>query len=259
MKVFDAYASYYDLLYRDKDYEAEAGYVANLISRFAEQAQELLELGCGTGTHACLLAGKGYRVHGIDQSETMLQKAEERKKNFIAQDKISFEQGDARSYAGLKKYDAVISLFHVMSYMQTDADLQNAFATAQKNLKPGGLFIFDCWHGPAVLHDKPVVRRKNFSDDHTDIVRISTPQMMPDINTVNVHFDVSVIDKKSGVQAKLEEDHRMRYLFPEEISKLAKDTQMEMILEEEWLSGKKPGTDTWNVCYVIKKNTGANE
>lgn len=254
MKVFDAYALYYDLLYKDKNYEAEAGYVAKLIERFSARAKQILELGCGTGTHACLLAGKGYTVHGIDQSETMLQKAGERKKNFAAPDKISFEKGDVRNYSGNNKYDVVISLFHVMSYMQTDADLQNAFRTAEKNLRPGGLFIFDCWHGPAVLHNRPVVRKKNFTNERTDIIRVSTPQMMPDINTVNVHFDVSVTDKKSGERAKLEEDHRMRYLFAEEISKLAAETQMEVILEEEWLTGKKPGADTWNVCYVIKKN-----
>lgn len=31
MKVFDAYSSYYNLLYKDKDYQAEADYIASLL------------------------------------------------------------------------------------------------------------------------------------------------------------------------------------------------------------------------------------
>jgi methylase of polypeptide subunit release factors len=66
MSVFGAYARYYDLLYRDKDYAAEAQYVHRLIQSHALGARSILELGCGTGAHAVLLAGEGYRIHGVD-------------------------------------------------------------------------------------------------------------------------------------------------------------------------------------------------
>ena len=51
-QVFDAYARYYDLLYCDKDYAAEAGYVANHIRKLLPHTTHILELGCGTGAHA---------------------------------------------------------------------------------------------------------------------------------------------------------------------------------------------------------------
>ncbi len=70
--VFDEYARYYDLLYRDKDYQAEADYVAGLIQRFNPKAQSILELGSGTGIHAALLAEKGFTVHGIERNAEML-------------------------------------------------------------------------------------------------------------------------------------------------------------------------------------------
>jgi predicted TPR repeat methyltransferase len=70
--VFDDYARYYNLLYRDKDYHAEADYVAGLIHRFNPTAQSILELGSGTGIHASLLAEKGFLVHGIERSAEML-------------------------------------------------------------------------------------------------------------------------------------------------------------------------------------------
>jgi ubiquinone/menaquinone biosynthesis C-methylase UbiE len=62
--VFADYARYYDLLYRDKDYAAEAEYVAGLIRKFHPAARSILELGSGTGIHASLPAEKGFTVHG---------------------------------------------------------------------------------------------------------------------------------------------------------------------------------------------------
>ena len=63
MTPFNAYGSYYDLLYRDKDYSAEADYIAKLLARYGESSgAELLEFGSGTGKHGRLLAERGYRV-----------------------------------------------------------------------------------------------------------------------------------------------------------------------------------------------------
>src|SRR5450432_1981030 len=72
MSVFGAYSRYYDLLYRDKDYAAEASYVRSLIGQHCPAATSILDLGCGTGRHALLLAEHGYRVTGVDGSPDML-------------------------------------------------------------------------------------------------------------------------------------------------------------------------------------------
>ena len=49
MSVFNEYARYYDLLYRDKDYVGEVEYVHRLLQAHAPGAQSLLNLGCGSG------------------------------------------------------------------------------------------------------------------------------------------------------------------------------------------------------------------
>ena len=78
-QVFDAYARYYDLLYGDKDYAGEAEYVAAHSRKQVPQAKRILELGCGTGSHAEHLVRMGYSVHGVDMSEAMLARAEARR------------------------------------------------------------------------------------------------------------------------------------------------------------------------------------
>ncbi|MEX2016820.1 MAG: hypothetical protein WD873_09250 [Candidatus Hydrogenedentales bacterium] len=60
MSNFQKYAAFYDLLYRDKDYAAEAAYVAGTIRSAVPGARSILELGSGTGRHGRLLAGLGF-------------------------------------------------------------------------------------------------------------------------------------------------------------------------------------------------------
>ena len=74
--VFADYARYYDLLYRDKDYEAETEYVAALICKFHPSARSILKLGSVTGIHVSLLAEKGFTVHGIERSPEIKKKGE---------------------------------------------------------------------------------------------------------------------------------------------------------------------------------------
>ena len=68
MPNFEKYSAFYDLLYRDKDYAAEADYVAERIRSVVPDARSILEFGSGTGRHGRLLAAMGFDVHGIERS-----------------------------------------------------------------------------------------------------------------------------------------------------------------------------------------------
>lgn len=121
--VFDEYARYYDLLYRDKDYQAEADYVAGLIQRFNPKAQSILELGSGTGIHAALLTEKGFTVHGIGSAELLARSLALTKKNMISgHDRLTFSQGDIRHIRLSRQFDTVISLFHVISHSVRESE-----------------------------------------------------------------------------------------------------------------------------------------
>lgn len=72
MTTFGNYSRYYNLLYKDKDYKGEAGFIYDLIQKYSPGAKSILDLGCGTGRHDLLLAEKGYAITGVDMSEEML-------------------------------------------------------------------------------------------------------------------------------------------------------------------------------------------
>jgi len=250
--VFAGYSRYYDLLYRDKDYSAEALYISELIRTHAPDAASIMEIGCGTGAHAAELAGMGYSVAGVDMSPGMLEAAETRCRDLSPdlQSKLSFTTGDARSVRLGQKFDAVISLFHVMSYQTSNADIAAAFETAETHLKPGGVFVFDCWYGPAVLRQWPAVTRKHLSDESTMIDRIAEPVIHPNTNVVDVNYTVTVTDRATGTTEELRETHHMRYLFSPEIEAALSVAGMTMIDSRAWMSEERPGFDSWGACFV---------
>jgi len=67
------YASVYDALYRNKDYEGEVDLIERILAEHgASGPRRLLDLGCGTGNHALPLARRGHTVLGVDRSASML-------------------------------------------------------------------------------------------------------------------------------------------------------------------------------------------
>lgn len=252
--VFDSYSRYYDLLYRDKDYAGEAAYLASHLRRHAPHAGGILELGCGTGAHAEHLARMGYAVHGVDQSESMLARAAARKSGLPAETaaRLSFGRGDVRTVRTGAIYDAVISLFHVMSYQTTNADLQAAFAAAAAHLRPGGLFLFDFWYGPAVLAHQPEVRVKRLADERIDVTRIAEPVMHANENVVDVNYTVFIDDKATGGAERVRETHRMRYLFLPELT-LLRGTVFEERATLAWMSANALSAQSWSGFQVLAR------
>lgn len=255
MSVFDRYARYYDLLYRDKDYCGEAEYLHRLIQSKVPGARTVLNLGCGSGRHDRILAGYGYQVTGVDLSRQMLQAAREAAAGNPA---LKYAEGDIRSVRLGERFDVVLSLFHVMSYQSSTDDLLAACATACAHLGPSGSFIFDCWHGPGVLTDPPVVRVKELEDPSIAVTRIAQPVMHPAENTVDVNYLVFVKDKESGAITEVRETHRMRYLFELEVRQLLESSGLELTLAQEWLTGAPLALSSWNALYCgCRKQEGA--
>jgi SAM-dependent methyltransferase len=246
MSVFRLYSRYYDLLYGDKDYLSEAKYIDNFIRHYHSGARTVLDLGCGTGRHAGELVKRGYQVHGVDFSEEMLEKA----KLVDGGGNLSFSQGDIRKIRLEKKFDVVTALFHVISYQTTNKDILSTFTTANEHLKDGGIFIFDCWYGPAVLTERPEVRVKRLKNEQTEITRIAEPVMHENENRVDVNYHIFVRDVETGAVEEIKETHSMRYLFLPEIEAFLYDTGFSAVETFDFLTFKKPGFHSWSIITI---------
>jgi SAM-dependent methyltransferase len=249
--TFEHYADYYDLLYHDKHYEAECDFLEQIFARYAQHPiRTILDLGCGTGGHALPLAKRGYLVTGVDLSEHMLERA--RQKAAEAGLNIRFHQGDIRTIKLDRTFDAVIAMFAVISYQTGNEDLGAAFRTARRHLEPGGLFVFDCWFGPAVLVQRPTDRYKIVEINGERIIRFAHPTLDIMRHTVQVDYKVLRL-KDDRVLDEVGESHVMRFLFPQEIQYYLQANGFKLLRFCPFMRLKETITECdWNASVVVE-------
>lgn len=161
--------------------------------------------------------------------------------------------GDVRKVRLNKFFDAVTSLFHVMSYQNTEEDALAEFETARLHLRPGGIFLFDFWYGPGVLSDPPEEREKIMEDSDFFVHRHARPVHRINENIVEVHYTIELAEKQTGIQRKLQETHVMRYWFMPELLYLVKLSGFRIVAEGIWLQESAPSKSTWNAWMAVRK------
>jgi ubiquinone/menaquinone biosynthesis C-methylase UbiE len=252
MRVFGKeYALAYDYLYQDKDYEKECDFIERVFKKLKGGVRTILDLGCGTGGHALILADRGYEVIGIDCSQEMLDIAIEkfRKKNLS----IEFIHGDITDIRLDRKFDAVISMFAVMSYQTTNSALAKVCRSAKEHLLSDGLFLFDCWNGSAVLTEKPTTRVKEVKINNKEkIVRFTEPLLNAINHVVETKFKVLKI-QDGNLVSETSESHVMRFLFPQEIKYFLEVAGFNKIKFCPFLELEKPLTEhDWNMTVIAE-------
>ena len=102
---------------------------------------DVLDLGCGDGRHSLELARRGYRVTGLDLSDSLLGRARRR----AAEEglDITFVQGDMRDPPGISAFDLVVNFFTSFGYFQEDGENARVLEAISRSLRPGGRFLMD--------------------------------------------------------------------------------------------------------------------
>ncbi len=119
----------------------------------------LLDLGCGTGQLALHFLQQGYRVTGLDLSESMLEQARAHTLPYIDNGQARFIQGDAAAFRMTERFGLVLSTYDALNHLQNFDDLCWCFRSVWNVLEEGGTFIFDLntraglyqrWNGIAI-------------------------------------------------------------------------------------------------------------
>ena len=244
--TFGLYSDYYDLFNQNKDYAGEAEYVLKQIAEYRPGIRSALELGSGTGSYSSQICKRGILVTGLEKSQEMLQLA-------INKSIPGFRplSGDIRAFNLDEQFDAVVSLFHVISYLTADEEVKSCFDSTHRHLKPGGVFLFDVWHTPAVIKLKPESRVKRIITENINVVRHAEPVIV-DERVVEVTYDI-VIDPIDGNYQIVQEKHLLRHFTKDEIESFATKAGFMLMKAEEFYTGNSPSQDTWGVCYILQK------
>ncbi len=245
------YAAAYDLLYDTKDYDAECAFIGSALgARASAGTVRVLDLGCGTGAHALRLAALGCEVLGVDRAVAMLEQARAKAARDPAGARVRFEHGDIGSFRAPARYDVALMMFAVIGYQTDDPALDAALATARAHLAPGGLLIFDCWYGPAVLAQRPETRTKRVDHETGTLVRTARTDLDVDRHLCTVHYDLEW-SPRGGTRRTVQERHVMRFFFSDELEQfLARAGFAMRRLVDFDAPQRAPSQASWNVWCV---------
>jgi SAM-dependent methyltransferase len=123
------------------------------------KATRILDIGCGTGRHSLELARRGYAVVGIDLSESLLRKAEQKASERGLD--VVFLKHDARNLPFAHEFDLAIMLCEgAFPLMETDGMNFRILQGAANALRPGGKLVlttlnglFPLFHSVKEFHD----------------------------------------------------------------------------------------------------------
>jgi SAM-dependent methyltransferase len=102
---------------------------------------KILDVGCGQGRHASLLAERGYEVVGIDLNDAALDVARRHSGG-----RATYLQHDMRRLAKLPgSFDAVLSLWQSFGYFDEETN-RDVLRQMSEKLRPNGRLILDIYH-----------------------------------------------------------------------------------------------------------------
>lgn len=159
--VADWWATYFDAgylreyapLFGETEARAQVGRLLELLALPA--GARVLDLACGQGRHARLLAEAGYAVAGLDFSAPLLHLARDAARSAGLPTRpsvrsgggaLSYRHGDMRrlpaAWGG--RFDGVVNLFTSFGFFEDSADDAAVIRGVARVLRPGGRFL---WHG----------------------------------------------------------------------------------------------------------------
>lgn len=160
----------YDMLYSHKDYKSELDFIDQVSDGLS--GKRVLDIGCGTGTHAILMSKSGALfVKGIDISNHMIRKAalKSAELNNVSFSHVSIQDLDD------DPYDMIVSLFNVINHIPDVSSLLSFVRAIRCNIKQGGYFIFDSWNGIAAIKDGPKTITREYEDSGSKISLLCEP------------------------------------------------------------------------------------
>lgn len=154
MEAYQDFAYVYDELMDNTPYHEWCQRITDLIEKYgvsrperdsedllASERNLVVDLGCGTGTLVELLYEKGYDMIGVDNSESMLAVAMEKREKSGSE--ILYLLQDMRELELYSTVGTVVSVCDSLNYILEEQELLEIFSLVNNYLYPGGIFIFD--------------------------------------------------------------------------------------------------------------------
>ena len=183
--MFNASAEFYDLIYSTfKDYGSEAAQIGSLLRGVNPGCKSVLDVACGTGEHARLLAAQGFLVDGLDLNPAFVRIARQKHPSG------NFFEGDMIDFRLRRRYDAVLCLFSSIGYLRTLDRVREALVCFREHLAPAGAILIEPWFPPGVL-DIHRVSRNVGEANGVRVSRLSRVEIEDRLSRLLFEYEIS--------------------------------------------------------------------
>ncbi len=200
----------------------------------AQNADSVLELGCGSGRITLPIAKKGIPVVGVDISKEMLNLLEKNTLLLPSKTKnlVEIVHGDMQDINLERKFDLVIIPYNALLCLLSEEAVISCFKTAAKHLSKNGKLIFDIYDVPMeyeALDADEFEEVETILNEGRTITVFERPAFHPDPRRLDTTYQYKQTDKRGAVKIVAEYTIFERCIYKEEISTLLAEAELSMI------------------------------
>ena len=245
MNAYQELAKSYDRLTNDVDYQGVVAFYQEILKKENLHPRSAVDLACGTGSVALLLAEKGMNVVGIDMSSEMLCVASQK-----AQEKgltVQFVCQRLQNLVMPRGVDLAVCALDSLDYILDPADCQEAIRRIYRVLNPGGCFIFDV-NTPQKLR---AMDGQIFLDEDDDVYCIWRGEF--DENTNICSYGMDLFQRNGNVWKRSFEEHQ-EYAYTEaQLRRFLSDAGFTDIRVYGDRCFKQPTADAQRIYFKARK------
>ena len=245
MNAYAELARSYDRLTNDVDYQAVVAFYQEILKKEKLNPRTAVDLACGTGSVALLLAKAGMDVMGVDMSAEMLCVASQ--KAGVQELPIQFVCQKLQDLAMPRGVDLAVCALDSLNYILDPADCQEALRRIYRALNPGGCFIFDV-NTPQKLQ---AMDDQVFLDEDDDVYCVWRGEF--DRQTNICTYGMDLFQRCGNVWNRSFEEHQ-EYAYTEaELRQYLKNAGFTHIQVYSDRTFEKPAEDTQRIYFKCRK------
>jgi SAM-dependent methyltransferase len=247
------YAELYDRFYAEKPYREEARFVDGCFRDCGlGPTSRLLELACGTGTHALCLSELGYAIMATDNSPDLLQQARHKIEARNAPVRLAL-QDMCTLDLNEPPFDGAYCLFDAIGYVRTNDNVHAVLEGVNRHLRPGGVFVVEFWHAAAMLGGFSPLTVRRLTTDDGSILRLAETTIQPGLQLATVAYSIYELQNDGTYDCHFE-DQTVRYFLVQEMDYMLRAGGFEPL---HWFAGfdrtTPIGRDTWHIVAAARK------